>query len=443
MPNLNISALIDAFMQSTDAQGARAALGIGTLPPITGNLKFVSSMNRVAQNNFSVGALGRGYAARIPHRIQGSSIGRMKILINNWYMGLLSGQNAGFIDNAQGFTILGAAFEVNGVTTRIQFGGLDTGTVSAGQVGFTSDYFDPGPIAQGTVCYIKILYQTSVSGYIMSQDVNNLNPVNTGAGQQSTVYDIAVSTPSNVMTAGAFTFTGTAPSVFKTVFSPVMLIGEVPSNHRAYVGIGHSIVDGNNDSTPPATGYAGIFHRALDIANASGCNTAVGGSNSSVWQTADARLTNGIYPFCNSAILMPFINEVSSGVSGANIAAQIATLLGESQAIYTVLRASGVTVIKHHGEAAAISSSDSFATVANQAGTVGKFDPSGLVAQWNSYLAATPPAGVTYVPYRAWQSAPGSYKWRVDGSAFYATADGTHPKSNICAMAAMDIASYM
>lgn len=135
------------------------------------------------------------------------------------------------------------------------------------------------------------------------------------------------------------------------------------------------------------------------------------------------------------------VNDLRDGTSAA-------TLLTYSQALWALFRAraKGVQHISHVPVATSTTSTDSFATLANQTEFSAAFNTGGARDTYNTSVVAL--VGAANGPSQIidtnldWLDGGEPDKWRVNGAANWATADGLHPSPDFHSLASYRVNTY-
>jgi len=207
---------------------------------------------------------------------------------------------------------------------------------------------------------------------------------------------------------------------------PLALIGYVPRNTVSVAYIGTSIEDGSGDSTSLSTdGAVSYIGRGLENVNGfniPSCKMSRGSENLVAYaDSISGALRRSMLNYCTHFIGMSITNDIVQGYS-------LATIQAACLAAWADARARGVQHICWPNVIPRTTSSDAFATLANQTPVSG-FELNGIRDQFNSWLPTKLADGTidSILDFSAdCQDATEPTKWRVDLGAGNNTADGTH-----------------
>lgn len=218
-------------------------------------------------------------------------------------------------------------------------------------------------------------------------------------------------------TAGGATTSGVSP------FSPYTasaILGLSATAKPCVAVIGDSIAQGTGEGTSANIPY-GFPDWSVNAASFSYCRLAVSGLAANGWP-ASAIGTQALAFLqaigCTHAISQLGINDLTGTPP------TLVTMQGRLQAIWAALRGAGVGKVYQTTLTPASTSTDSWATLVNQTPYAAESIRVGV----NNWIRTTPGGLDGFFEIAdVCESARNSGKWVVDGTAFYATAEGIHP----------------
>lgn len=262
----------------------------------------------------------------------------------------------------------------------------------------------------------------SVTMFVATDNTNN----------QVGWYLPANTTINNMNGTGAFTVTGTALASATAGYRPIMLGHFVSGDPATWGAVGDSITQGLGDAYGAATKFGyGYFARSMnDDATRTNLrafiNCACAGQNRLSVVGTNTRC-RAYWPYFKYAIEVMGTNDFNS----SGVVTSAANMLLGCRDIWTLLRAAGVQKIIRPSIWVRTTSTDAWATDANQSVAAG-WDAGGNVETFHNMLPAEVTAGnIDY--YFRWSSelaATSNYKWITTGAGNYPTTDGVHPSIN-------------
>ncbi len=440
--------LIHALLFAAIAFGsaAEAQIGAGRAPGFRAGLRTFSiaaeapSQLRVVttQNRMNIGAETRNVTdswVRCPIVIAADS---SEIVLSwaNWYN---LGSGAGEFAGANAVTLLGVALERSAnasstvvATAPVTFSGGRTVTVPADANDFQSDplpasAFGLPKFSSGEWYWIKVRQQVpSASGTIPYSD----RAVVSASGSQSAWFDPAVTTASSVDTLGAFTSTGTAPGSRANYWCPVVL-GRPLVDGPSEGGVGDSIMTitaDNGANTTPVHGV-GWFQRTRHDAGTAVTGLRPGilagrvGAATTHFVGSNTRWRAWI-KYARTWVVGLGTNDIGTSSSGTVPATTLTNLAD----IYMAIKAVPGTKVGAAKTIPRTSSTDTWATVANQTPFPG-WGAGDKAAQLNDWIDARFADGTLSfkIDMTSVRDPTEPLKWRVTGAANGTTSDGTHP----------------
>jgi lysophospholipase L1-like esterase len=317
---------------------------------------------------------------------------------------------AGETITATGTYTLRAAVEYpSGSYWPLRFQGKRDATIEAGGVVTSARLSIPGGIPANTVFWVRT-YVTVTSGdkWGSGWSVDSTAPW-LEATEQST-------SESDLTTSGTITGTSGKP------FRPIAIRSIRPADTLRLIGLGDSIISAVGDATDLRRGWFGILTDQSVSAVRMGCSAEKLTSFTGGGMQARMAATT---PGCNVAICALGVNDVAGG-------SNLATIQARMQTLWEFLYRQGIKVWQTTITPYSVTTTDSYATTTNQ--TV--HSSNAVRVTVNDWLRGLTPGtgGGQYLSgivefADVVESARNSGKWKVTGTANYATTDGTHPSS--------------
>lgn len=421
------STAVGAYLGSTPIQGGTAELPIQIVGS-RGEMNFVRAGARTSSNNLQV--------ARTEHYIGNADVSELYVAFNDYY---ILQDNTGEA-NGDGYT---ARFniEYNGLSVRGAFSGSRDGIIPAGSALVLSDPILPSSFGlevfpAGAQFWIRAERQYTVgAGSLFHRTTAYSVPIDTTSERYMSA---PAGTASLLDATGSLTATG-GYSAQTHVWLPLAVLGR-PVTPMVGIGVfGASIEDGSGDGSGVGASSGGYMRRALY--NVDGAGTKVARVNLAVPSESAGRFLlagskrREIYPYLTHAIFGYGGNDYSLG-----------TTLSDMQArhldVWSGARAGGVPHISQVSMSPKTTSTDSWATVANQTPRTGWDVATGEWYAYNESLAsivATNPNVDGYLDL-----------WDVEADATFndrwkasSTADGTHPNATMSASMAAATRIYI
>ncbi len=422
---------------------SRSGGGVAAQP-----LRAVTNGNRIASGGFqTVAGTQLQVKSRISFTTGAGSLSQIVLSFYNWFS-----DPAGFTLNSNAYTIEAAALEIDGgISVPVNFSSVRTRVVAAGATDIQSDpilpsSFSLASFASGTKFWLRLHISLTTAGFGVPGGI----PYENAGGQAfpSSVgfsYDPAVNT-----TTGAIDDTGDLSlgaggfSQFNRPVFPVVLGRFVSGSPKVWLGIGDSIMQGTADTLEGVgLGFLGFFGRALVNATFNGAwgggiNMGSTGTTHAMWGGSNNAVAKAYWAYCDGAVENYGSNNFEGG-------AALATVQADSQALWTDLRAAGVTTILRMHIIPRTTSIDSWATALNQTAVSAAFGAGGLVEQYNTWLGAqiSGSAITAQLALSSVRDSGTTWKWVNNLSANYATADGVHPDADGNALAANDLRTLL
>lgn len=376
----------------------------------------------------------------------------LRIRLDNWWaLASATGEQA----NAQPMSVEATLTSLaTGAFTRFRFGGANVGAVAAG--GFlVSDAVVPSafglasfPRASQWLLTVRRTLGASTDGlpwmganeslsWETEYEYQYASGTSAAAAVAAAYLDASPTLAQASVTATKQVTTGIAPPNTGAsgigVMGGVVLLGRATGATRAVVVLGDSIADGNNDvQAPPPTRHGnGIFGRA--IADAAGAPLAgmvkctLSGDRAQWFAGANAQRRTHL-PYAGIAVVEYGVNDIAGGRTYAQVYADLKT-------IWALCKAQGVKWVIQTTLPPKTTSTDAFATTANQTPAAG-FEPGGIRDQLNAQIKADALARANGLDdvmdvAAALQDGTLPNRWAAPGGVAQ-TADGTHPSAQAC-----------
>lgn len=234
-------------------------------------------------------------------------------------------------------------------------------------------------------------------------------------------YDPTATVLSDIDLVGARTVaSGTTPVTQNKWFNGYGI--GVPGSVAAegFIGIGDSIPAGYNDDVYPQKFGGGYIARILEKFTKPCAFFNMGSVGRYVAQIMpDTRMLN-VAKLCTQGIMNGGTNDMAFGRT-ADQAAMFASL----QSVYSAYKGTGLKNLIVHKVPPMTSSTDNWATSANQTYSV-NYEVGGKADQYNNLIAGGPFDLV--LNGVSWRDTTDNNKWRTNGSALAYTKDGIHPQ---------------
>lgn len=334
------------------------------------------------------------------------AITSLQIVIVNWFV---DATGTGNETGLGGSTTVEASVEYPANTfTRIQFSGIDAGSVASGAT-LVSDACSV-TIPDGAQFWVR-MYKTSATGIVYMGFPNSRTIKDETLGDAAT---FGVSGVTNQVMSGTVTSNANSANVRD---GPVVIIGT--TSKRTFFLLGDSICQGYEDTPDGVTGRMGILARSIGE-NYGYINAGISSDRATYW--AGSHTGRGpLMDYCTDVIVQLGFNDI---FSASRTASQVKTDLGTiyTYAVTTKGKRCYQTTITPK-----TTSTDSWATTANQTVT-GQESVKAGTGSVNEWIRANTAAIDGYFETAdVLESARDSGKWKVDGTANKYTPDGIHP----------------
>lgn len=340
---------------------------------------------------------------------------------------------SGFVDNTNAYTIVKCAIEKDGGGyVPVLFSGAAGRAVAAGTTDIQSDAVLPASFSlskftSGDIYWVRLEVSVTTAGHQIPAGIPYF-----GAGGQTFPASVGWAwdssenaTVSDVYGTGNISLgTGVGTGVTAPIM-PIVLGQHSTGDPATWVGIGDSIMAGSNDALA-GQGFSGYFARCLT--NAAFTGPWIGGLNMGCSGSRPQLWNSGVNPTRGTTYLQYAKYCVNNyGSNSVALGDSLATMQTESQTLWTTIRAAGVTEIVQVPIMPRTTTTDAYATEANQT-YVAQFTAAGTAGSFNTWL--TTQIGSTRISSVA-STTPllgvDPWKWVVTGAANYATTDGIHP----------------
>ena len=362
--------------------------------------------------------------------VVGADCTSLALIFPNW---ILRSNNG--VENQTQYEVVEAAIEYNGTYTAVTFGG-SAGVVVAPGANALSDEMPASGVSaaaftKGSTGYTRHRIRITTPA---TDSLPNCGATR-GTGSAGLKVDpTKVSFTRGVYSTSTFAYTMINGGVNGTdaVSDGVQLAPIVVGRHTgSAVGFwGDSKTYGTGDTAVGATGALGLnralFPDATLAANAKpginfGCPGGVASDATKAVAGSAVSSMTALYAYLTHAV-------VGYGTNGNGTTEQ--TALTD---LHTQIRARGITPIIQRSLTPRTSSTDSWATTANQTLSAG-WGVGSTAETYEAFMAAkvTTDANMTYytsLGERAATSGADYWKWLVNGTANYATSDGLHEKA--------------
>lgn len=388
-------------------------------------LRYATVQNRPATGEDSQASMDR-FGFRWPHRFGGSTK-KIKFGLSGWY---LAG-NLGEQVTTNSYTILSMYAECNGVAVQCKWSGVGTKTIASDDPFTFTDFlsasdFGLSEFTNDTQIWIKGYGSVPSAGDKIPYMQTETGDV---ANSQAFWYADSATTIGNTTGTGVYTFTG-VPETTKINGMRPICIGLKDPKEVVFLGVGDSIGAGQADGTENGEYGKGFIHRAMVSAKNTGDHFACGNLAESGIEAQDfkdgTRWDSQLAPYATHAIDNLGTNDLTSTADST----KRSTLETNIQLVWAKLAASGIEKIYRMELLPRTSSTDSWATAANQTVNTG-WGLASEVGTFHSFLDGKVGDGITaVVSSDRVRDIENPDKWDTDGSTtFFVSADGTHMKS--------------
>lgn len=384
-----------------------------------GSWRVAALRNKIPNATQTLSGTALNFYSRYKFVIGSGDLTKVKLSFSNFF---------GFTDTVGNAYILDTVSlekETGSLSVPVTFSTNRSITLADGDVDILSDEILPSAFS-ATLFQRGEVYWVKVKGHVTT-DTHKI-PVgrnrNEVTGSQAAVYDPAVTTISSTDTFGQYTSSGTAPTLITFGVSPVMVGIYSGTDPITYFGLGDSIFDGTGTNF-----NGGYFQEAMTDADGSSnplssIDCSKGGSTQTEWDSGTK--WKSYIPYSRVGIEELGTNQGNSA-------------LDKQQNLWASMRTGGIQVVLRPSLTPVTTSTDNWATEANQTAAT-----AATKTAHNAFLSQSAEQGVVDF-YEFLTSVRGvdQNKWKVDGSAFYATADGTHPSATGYSLLAGELRTLM
>jgi len=393
----------------------RGAVNIPSIP-----LRIAEVQGRVIRDTYTAAGTATRHAFLQPMYVTNAAY-TLSVLMQGWTW---KNSTNTYTDNPNAFSVIKMWIECpNGNVVLVKWSTARTVTINPGDNDSVSDDIYATEAGYSSTFPAGTYY---IKGELSCPSAGGVFPYTENYdGLTSYYYLNTVTTLTGVDAAGALGTTGVAPSTAIVAFKPILL-GRHTSEPKSFIALGDSIPDGVGDNTSTGGVYGfGYMQRAMGNSGVSAvpCIGLYSSGGRAAW-LADASTNNRkwetLAKYARNAFVSVGTNDIDA-FTGAQINTSFDT-------IWTRLKARSVTKIAQVPLIARTTSTDNWATTANQT----------VVANWsthrntvNDYLTTklgdATINGVADVS--ALRDTVDTQKWRVDGTANYMAVDDVHPSA--------------
>lgn len=392
----------------------------------TTDLRTAATQNRLAYSQQTQASTDRHYF-NVPKQITGD-LSSLAINLHNFY------RTSSLETDVTTPTTFDSVYVYNDAGTigfPIYFSGLRSVTLTAGQNDLNSDVVLPASVGQSVFTagkwWIKGIVSFTAGDSVPLMRTLAADVANTQYG----FYLASATTPSTTDAAGVFTFSGTAPTTKTQGYNPIIL-GTPVVDALSYICIGDSIADYNADAAANIHGD-GFFQRAMGGLSAPSINVAMNGSATELFCVGVK--WRQYVKYCNRAV-----DEIGTNDVATNATANVSYISQKIKYLWRVLKAFGAVKVLRTKLLVRTTSTDSWATTANQTVATG-WTAGGNSETLSATFDASLSAGLIekVANMNSVRDGVTPQKWAVDGTAFKYTTDGLHPSPSGHALAASDL----
>lgn len=391
------------------------------------------------------------------YTIGGAAQSELRFIFSGYYVdttGSGSPTNSQELNCGNAVTIE-CAVEIGAQVKQITFNALPTGVILDGIAEYVSDPLLPSLFGLQSFAANSQFWYRERRTIALNEKFVRLGAFNKLTGE-NTVFSNGASA-SQVMATGVLTVPAGGAQQSGPMFCPVAIVGKAVGNPDIAVGgFGDSIMDGfnatgRNGNSDGSDSKAGFFVQGLRGVNGRTIPNINFGA-SSTKGTNTVLMPDAGTAFQKRAALLKYITHAieNFGTNDIGTAAgsslPVADIMAAKRILWGKLRAGGVGKIYAVPLIPRTSSTDSWATVANQTPINADFAPGGKRDQINTQLQAAVTAGELdgYFDLNASMAdATSPEKWAATGTANGVSADGTHPSDNGGVLGGNGFNSYM
>ncbi|MEY2892662.1 MAG: hypothetical protein RJA98_2570 [Pseudomonadota bacterium] len=412
--------------------GADSSSASGSTASAVQPLRVVTRNNKQAQSgSLAMAPAGQlTYRCRYPIWMASADSSQLVLSLMNWYT-----QSTGVVLGANDFTVSKAAIEKDGATSSVPvlFSGARTKLIPAGATDVQSDpllasAFGLSAFTNGDKYWVRLELTVSTAGQKIPAMFNYGTAGIYPGGVALWLDPVANTTVSQIDSYGNIAISGSSWTNEVNVVAPIVLGRFVSGNPKTFLAVGDSITEGSADALSGQVGN-GYFDRArMSASNGApmlaGIKFGQGSSISAMWSAANADRMTPYLAYAKYLWDMYGTNDFLAGETDA-------TVRTRCQAIWAQAMASGASGVVRGEVLPRVTSSDSYVLAANQTYINSAFGVGGAARTFNTWLSTQVGGGavLTVVPFDSVRDSGDRYKWKVNGTAGYATADGVHPST--------------
>lgn len=422
-----LSGAYSAVTQYIKSGGVYASIGVNPSP-----LRIVAGQSYLPAGRTTKSSTNS--FQRIPVLITGGDVSRIKLGFMNWYPYGNTDRTPNPLGNTVTLSAVGVESWDGSAVAPVTFSGSQSVTMASTEYKILSDYIEASSlgmqsIPDGTKLWIRVEANVPTAGsYFPHQKPTITSLVSSGA--RVDFYNSGATTLNNgAHSTGLPSYTGTAVTTWPSHI-PVITLGEYVDSvdDKSLIVMGSSIDLGASDTDTMninAEMGDGFIARVTYRERVPMLNLAIFGGTSKTYDS-NKDFFQPWFAYARFALEGVGNNDLGAGYTYADIHGRLVTRASD-------MRAAGIEKIGRLTLSPRTTSTDSWATFANQtiANNFGPGSPAETLRNWmiNDSVAA----GVydqiidinsTDYPGNIWY-------WKVNGTANYATADGTHPQQAI------------
>lgn len=403
--------------------------GRGGAAPAVPPLRFATNSNFAPTQATTLSGTRLHVKSRIGFRIGAADRSSLVVSFFNWLLA-----TSGVTLGANAFTVQACALEKDGAASSVPvtFSGGRTLVVASGDTDVHSDELDPADFGEsafvrGDLYWLRMHISVSTAGHVIPQGIPYFG--SRGGAFPAWVgwaYDPAENaTTASIDAVGNLTLGNGVGTGVTAPYMPVILGRVASADAPIWIGTGTSIMDTAAD-TLTGYGFAGFFHRALvnsalDGDWGAGMNFGCSSARSQMWQGANVDKATAYWAYANRAV-----DEF--GTNSVFISDSQADMRTNSQLLWALMNAEGIGTIVRTKIIPRTTSTDSWATAANQTplSEFGAGQKADLYNDWLDTRVGIELAAV--VPMDSVRDAGDQWKWITNGTPNYpCDLIGTHP----------------
>lgn len=383
--------------------------------PATPPMRVAEIYGKLPENRLTVGSSYDTAVFRSLHII-GDDYTDLAISLSNFYLQYSSETRTG-----NTITLLSLSAETNGIVKPVYFGSsrslaLLDGDYDKQSVTLVPSDFGLSLFTEGTTIWLKgVVSLSSASHYlpivysVIPSDFSN----------QSEWYNSSTSTVSSTDVTGDYTVSGGSFSTQAYSFRPLIL-GHPVRDTKSIVVTADSLSAGNGDSSRGVGGRGWVNVAVYNGGTSMFPCLSLARSGGWVLQSVGSRRIKHFFRYGKYAL-----DECASNDIGSNTSLAVMKL--RKLAVWRNLRDAGVSRVIVAKTWCITSSTDSWATLANQTYST-PWSAGGVAELLNAWVDTKKDKGIEKVlEMTQLRSVSDQYKWVVDGTPNYMTTDGSHP----------------